>query len=175
MTQADLFAPPEPAETRRAVFDPSRLYRYLLEIIWDSSLPVLVAIMLNPSTADEIANDPTVERVCRRARQRGFGGVIVLNAFAWRATKPEDMKRAVDPVGPDNDATISAVLERAHEGGWTVFAGWGQHGVFRERHLAVLALCNAAGVQLMCLKISNGQPWHPLYVSYAQDFIPYRP
>jgi hypothetical protein len=62
--------------------------------------------MLNPSTATEVQNDPTVERCERRARALGFGAFRVLNIFAWRATDPRDMRAAADPVGPENDAAI---------------------------------------------------------------------
>lgn len=166
---ADLF------ESRRAVFSPCRRYRYVLQIIWDESLPILVAIMLNPSTADEFENDPTIERQCRRARMRGFGGLIVLNEFAWRETDRLLMLKVEDPVGPENDEHIAGVLRCARTGGWTVFAGWGADGGHRGRHLEVLAMCRAAGVELQCLRLTKeGQPEHPLYIGYDQPFIPYQ-
>ena len=64
------------------------LYRYLLWRVWDSSLPVLLVIMLNPSTADHDKNDRTIETLIARARMTGHGGILVLNLFAWRATQP---------------------------------------------------------------------------------------
>ena len=62
--------------------------------------------MLNPSTATEVQNDPTVERCERRARALGFGAFRVCNIFAWRDTDPRAMRAAAEPVGPENDAAI---------------------------------------------------------------------
>src|SRR5690349_21188818 len=86
-------------------------YRYRLDRWWDRALPPLIYIMLNPSTADAERDDATI-RVCMgRAKNEGCGGIVVVNLFAYRATKPEDMKRAADPVGPNNDWYILSALE----------------------------------------------------------------
>jgi hypothetical protein len=167
---ADLF------EHRDAIFSECRTYRYILRIIWNLDLPVLVAVMLNPSAADEFANDPTVERVCRRAKKLGFGGVIVLNAFAYRETDRLKMLKVADPVGPENDIHITGILRAARAGGWTVFAGWGADGGHRGRDRQVLELCRRAGVELQCLRLTkDGQPQHPLYIGYDQPFMAYQP
>ncbi len=81
-------------------------YRYRLTRIWDPDGEKALFIMLNPSTATEVQNDPTVERCERRARALGFGAFRVTNIFAWRATDPKDMRAAPDPVGPANDDAI---------------------------------------------------------------------
>jgi hypothetical protein len=93
-------------------------------------------IMLNPSTATEVQNDPTVERCERRARALGFGAFRVLNIFAWRATDPRDMRAAADPVGPQNDATILDSLAWAN----SVICAWGTHGAHLGRGPEVEAL-----------------------------------
>ena len=174
MIQNDLFAAVGDT-TRIATFSPCRRWRYKLKINWKGGLPRLVVIMLNPSTADEVRNDPTIERVCRRAAMLGFGGVIILNAFAWRDTKPENMKKSVDPVGEDNDLIIRNVLGEAKAAGWTVLVGWGNHGSFRGRDKAVIAMAEEAGVQLHCLAVNEatGQPQHPLYVAYDKPMTPW--
>ncbi|MCF6276041.1 MAG: DUF1643 domain-containing protein, partial [Robiginitomaculum sp.] len=79
-------------ETRTAVFSDCRTWRYRLAQIWDESKEPLYWLMLNPSTADEVKNDPTVERCERRARMWGYGGSVVLNIFSYRATDPKDMR-----------------------------------------------------------------------------------
>lgn len=104
-----------------AVFSPCEQYRYKLWRIWDKSIPPMVFVMLNPSTADELQNDPTVERCERRARSMGFGGLRVANIFAWRDTDPTALYALNDPVGPDNDAAIQeSVL-----GAGLVVCAWG--------------------------------------------------
>ncbi len=159
---------------RKATFSDCRRYRYKLEIIWDAGAPILVACMLNPSTADEVRNDPTVERVCRRAKMLGFGGVIILNLFAWRDTEPKDMKAAADPIGDLNDQFILETFLDAGASGWTVLFGWGNHGSHLGRDRAVVAIAAQAHIQPMCLRTgATGQPGHPLYIGYDVPLTPY--
>jgi len=124
--------------------------------------------MLNPSTATEVQNDPTVERCERRARSLGFDGFAVANIFAYRATDPRVMRAVADPVGPANDA---AILEMAC---WSseVICAWGTHGVHLGRGLAVQALLRGAGHRLRHLGLTmGGQPKHPLYIGYEQQSL----
>lgn len=164
-----------------ATFSACRTWRYKLWRIWDSSKPPLVMLMLNPSTADEAMNDPTVERCERRAYAGGCGGLIVLNIFAFRATDPGEMKAAADPIGPENDGHITQVLALATlaaAGGprlaWRICAGWGIHGSHLGRDRQVARMFQAAGVPLYCLGVTaSGQPRHPLYVGYSVPFQPW--
>jgi hypothetical protein len=83
--------------------------------------------MLNPSTADASQDDPTIRRCIGFARQWGCGRLVVLNLFAFRATDPADLKRAADPVGPENRAWFDRTLVDDLVGG-PVVCGWGVHG-----------------------------------------------
>lgn len=140
-------------------------YRYLLSRDWGTGGRLLF-ILLNPSTATEARNDPTVERCERRARALGFGGFAVANLFACRATHPRDLKRAAAPVGPDNDA----VLVRAAEGAKMVLCGWGMHGAHLGRGPEVAAMLAGKGRFLHRLGLTrDGHPRHPLYVAYVQE------
>jgi hypothetical protein len=124
--------------------------------------------MLNPSTADEIDNDPTVERCCRRARMLGYGSVIVLNIFALRSTLPSNLYTHPDPIGPENDAHINAVLQLAKKPGSLFVCAWGFHGKHMQRGKQVLRMVYDAGVVPHHLGLtSDGHPRHPLYVAYA--------
>lgn len=154
---------------RRAEFSPCGLYRYYLEIRWDDSKPFLVMLMLNPSTADAEKNDPTVERCEQRARVMGFGGLIVLNLFAFKATDPKDMKAALDPVGPENNAWLLNTCIRRDVG--MICAGWGAHGSYRDRAAYVAQMVTArAGRDLHALELTkDGQPRHPLYLPYRRE------
>lgn len=147
-----------------AVYSDCERYRYMLTRIWDPTGRRVLFIMLNPSTATEVQNDPTVERCERRSRTLGFGGFRVLNIFAWRDTDPKKMRAAQDPVGPGNDAAILASLPWADQ----VVCAWGTHGAHLDRGPAVEALLRTAGVHLTHLGLSKaGHPKHPLYIGYA--------
>lgn len=147
-----------------AVYSPCERYRYLLTRAWDSAGPKLLFVMLNPSTATEAQNDPTVERCQRRARALGFGSFRVTNIFAYRATDPRRMRAEADPIGPDNDAAIAQSALWADQ----VICAWGSHGRHLGRGPQVAALLRQTGVALYHLGLNqDGQPRHPLYIGYA--------
>ena len=147
-----------------ALYSDCERYRYSLTRIWDRAAARLLFVMLNPSTATERQNDPTVERCERRARALGYGGFRVCNIFAWRDTDPAAMRRAADPVGPGNDAAIAAGC------GWAddVICAWGSHGAHLARGAAVETLMRGTGQSLRHLgQTKAGHPRHPLYIAYA--------
>ena len=147
-----------------AIYSDCETYRYLLTRTWGSGRRALF-IMLNPSTATEVQNDPTVERCERRARALGFGGFRVANIFAFRATDPRVMRSAADPVGPGNDAAILQSLPWADQ----VICAWGNHGQHLDRGARIAAMLRASGVPLWHLGLTgSGQPRHPLYIGYGQ-------
>lgn len=152
-----------------AVYSDCESYRYLLTRVWAAG-PKALFIMLNPSTATEVQNDPTVERCERRARALGFGAFRVTNIFAYRATDPKVMRAAADPIGPENDAAILLSLNWADQ----VICGWGNHGLHLDRGARVHALLSAAKVPLLHLGLTaQHQPRHPLYVGYDQKPEPW--
>jgi len=152
-------------EKREAVFSDCRTYRYRLAQIWDETLDPLYWLMLNPSTADEVKNDPTVERCERRARMWGYGGSVVLNIFAYRATDPKDMRTAPDSIGPENDKWIRELAAVSND--VTVIGGWGEHGAHMNRGQTVLDIFNQENGRINALKINaSGHPAHPLYIAY---------
>jgi len=157
-------------------------YRYWLTRTWgDPGDPVMCWLMLNPSKADADTDDPTVTRCRKRAMLRTwrgipYGGIVIVNLFAWRATAPADLltgkgrARRVRPdaVGPDNDRHIAERVLTAH----TVVAAWGAHPWAAARAAEVLALIR--GYPLSCLGITeSGAPVHPLYIPYDAPLIPY--
>src|SRR4051794_17157234 len=143
-----------------ATFSRCRRWRYLLWRKW-SHRPIANFLMLNPSTADELKLDPSCTRARVYAERWGFGGLIVTNLFAWRATDPDKMKSAAEPVGRGNDA---AILEAAREAKLVVCA-WGNHGAHLGRSARIASLLCDAGVGLQVLKMNaGGEPAHPLYL-----------
>ncbi len=153
-----------------ALYSDCDRYRYALTRVWDATAPRVMFVMLNPSKATEVQNDPTVERCERRARTLGFGGFRVTNLFAWRETDPHQMRRAPDPIGPDNDAVLAEGAAWADQ----VIAGWGTHGAHLERGAQVETLLRGTGCTLLHLGLTKaGHPRHPLYIAYAQQPQPW--
>ena len=151
-----------------AIYSDCEKYRYALTRIWDPEGRRVTFVMLNPSTATEVQNDPTVERCERRARTLGFGAFQVTNIFAWRDTDPFKMRKATDPVGPENDRHILMASDWADQ----TICAWGTHGAHLERGRAVHELLGADGRELYHLGLAKaGEPKHPLYLPYAQQPI----
>ena len=96
-----------------AIFSVCRKYRYALWRSWDESKPYVMIIGLNPSTADETKDDPTITRCINFAKSWGYGGVCVTNLFAYRATVPSDMKASNEPIGTENDAWLYKLAREA--------------------------------------------------------------
>ena len=153
-----------------AVYSDCERYRYSLTRVWEPTGQKALFVMLNPSTATEVQNDPTVERCERRARALGFGAFQVTNIFAWRDTDPRAMRAAPDPVGPDNDATILSGAAWADR----IIAAWGAHGAHLGRGMQVESLLRRTGQPLLHLGLTrDGHPKHPLYIAYAQQPAPW--
>ncbi len=153
----------------RAVYSPCARYRYVLWRHWGWDISAggrqVGFVMLNPSTATEVQNDPTVERCERRARALGFDGFGVANIFAFRATDPRVMRAQQDPVGPGNDAAISDLAASVD----MLICAWGTHGAHLGRGTDVETLLRALGRPLHHLGLTQGgAPKHPLYIGYAQ-------
>lgn len=144
-----------------AVFSVCRDYRYLLERDVDPLLGggTVAFVLLNPSTADETTDDPTLRRCIGFARRLGYAHLSVVNLFAWRTSDPLDLPRAADPVGPENDYWIELACRSAD----IVVAGWGVHGSWRERDREVAGMLKP--LELRCLgRTRDGAPKHPLYL-----------
>lgn len=144
---------------RAATFDPTGHYRYSLKRQWDATAPAIAFVMLNPSTANAEWDDPTVRRCIRLAQSWGFGTLEVVNLFAWCATHPRELRRAAEPVGPENDRYLQAAAQQAS----CLILAWGNGGGLYQRDRAVLELL--IPYRCYCLgKTQTGHPRHPLYL-----------
>lgn len=153
---SDLFGLEEETRHKDAVLSPCGVYRYRLLRAWDDK-PRVWWVMLNPSTADASVDDPTIRRVVSFSQGWGYGGCVVVNLFALRATDPAALKGHADPIGPDNDLHLRLALAAP-----LVVAAWGANKTC-GRDQAVMRLL--AGKSLHCLeKTKEGHPKHPLYV-----------
>ena len=149
-----------------AILSEDRKYRYILSRIWDETKPTVLFIGLNPSTADENTDDPTIRRCINFAKSWGYGGIFMANLFAFRSTNPQGLYAEQDPVGSANDFYIKEYSDKSK----LTIACWGNHGNFINRSEEVCKLVNS----LYCLDINkSGKPKHPLYVKPNATRKPY--
>lgn len=142
--------------TSSAVLSPDGKYRYRLDRRWGEGQTAMF-VMLNPSTADATQDDPTLRRCLRFARDWGYGHLVVANLYAFRATRPADLKAASDPTGPRCDAYLEQCAKEAA----LIVAAWGMHAQSNR----VDQVRTILGPDLRTLGwTKNGQPRHPLYV-----------
>lgn len=163
--------------TRTCHFSPCRTYRYELRIIWDESRKPQMFIGLNPSTADEENDDPTVRRCIDFAKLWGAGGLVMTNACGYRETDPKVMLAyAGDQVGPEN--TVGYLERLAAQCQNKPIAAWGKHAnkvdSSHRPHRGRGALLAALMGPLDCLRLNlDGSPCHPLYLRATLTPIPF--
>ena len=127
--------------------------------------PHALFLGLNPSTADQTSDDPTIRRCVNFTKSWGFGGLVMANLFAYRATNPKDMLDEKDPVGISNDDALKSLAENAG----LIVCAWGAHGGHRDRDKEVFSILK--GHKLTCLGLTkDGHPRHPLYM--RSDSVP---
>ena len=146
-----------------AVFSDCRKYRYALWRIWDNSKPSIMFIGLNPSSASENANDPTIRRVIAFAKKWGYGGVYMMNCFPFISTDPSVLKEFYDTPFHDVEdfENFRQLLEVSKKCKEIVFA-WGNFEVVKERANSISKHFPEAKA---LIKNKDGSPRHPLYVS----------
>jgi len=150
---------------KRAHISPCGVYRYSLERIWSGAMPQMVFVMLNPSTADADLDDPTIRRCMGLARREAFGGIFVVNLYAFRATNPKELQRVSFPHGGDNADWLDRALARRDR---PVVCAWGANADHDTARNFVIA-AKGFGTRLTCLgKTKGGAPRHPLYVRADQ-------
>jgi hypothetical protein len=151
---------------KTAVFSPDRRYRYALWRIWDMRKPVCMFIGLNPSTANEIKDDPTTIRCMGFAASWGYGGHCMANMYGLVSRDPHALSIG-DPIGPENDAWLFYLAAASP----MVVACWGQ--IWKDedgRREAVIKLVP----NLYCLGITKTrQPKHPLFLPRGTKPVPF--
>lgn len=147
---------------KTAIISECGLYRYALTRTWDPSLPTMIFVMLNPSTADATEDDNTIRRCIGFAKREGYGTIIVVNLFAYRATDPSELLAVDDPVGPENDAFVSSIIQRQ---AGRVVCGWGTTKIARTRLDWFRRVIEDTCGRVECLGANkDGSPKHPLYL-----------
>lgn len=143
-------------------------FRHLLVWRWNTELPILYVVMLNPSVARAFVDDQTMKKVIHFARQNGFGGVAVANLSDWRSTDQAEAKRRGWPRSRHCQAIIRAFVEEVpaveHR---TVLLAWGNGGPALDGWLT--GRKRAPTVRFVTLGITKkGCPEHPCMVGYER-------
>ncbi|MCU1494844.1 MAG: hypothetical protein JWO62_2608 [Acidimicrobiaceae bacterium] len=171
---------PSPAVmSRSAVLSDDGLYRYELTRAWEPFGSRMVFVMLNPSTADAVVDDPTIRRCMGFARREGYRGIKVVNLFGLRVTRPVhlfDGTIANDPNGLANAIAVEGAIDRARDAGAPVVLAWGalpRRRCHESEAYGVISSLYASkpfdSLPFRCLgKTADGSPRHPLYVRADQ-------
>lgn len=162
-------------EERHVLFSEDRIYRFMLRIVWDKSLPMVTVVGMNPSIADEKIDDPTIRRCKQFAKDFGAGSLCMLNLFGYRSTDPKRLADLADPIGSKYH-DLDFYKQFAAKSSVTI-AAWGDYRKYVPKRLYYRGLDVAGAIpNLMCLKQSpkTMMPWHPLYLPGDLKPIPFR-
>ena len=150
-----------------AVISTDQKYRYSLHRIWDTNLPMIAFVGLNPSTADDKIDDPTIKRCIEFTKSWNYGGFYMLNLFGYRATNPKELTKTKDPIGTENETHILEILSNVEK----VICAWGNQGRLLNQNTKILSLIDNP----YCLKVNkSGEPSHPLYLSKDLKPVEYK-
>lgn len=161
---------------KTAVFSPCGRYRYWLTREWDDNgMPPCVFVMLNPSTADDKIDDPTIRRCINFAKKWGYGKLIVVNIFAVRSTDPIQLYKQDDPVGEQNMDYVKRAVRETQRSEYPepgiVICGWGVHGAYMQQGEHALGWIEGEQAVPRALRVTkSGHPTHPLYI--PADTVP---
>ncbi len=152
---------------KKANFSRCKQYRYLAEREWDTTKPTVLFIMLNPSTLDHKQDNPTIKRCLGFAQDLGFGNLLIANLFAYKATKPEELMLAHDPLGSRN----MEYLRKARNQSDTIITAWGvPQAIKKLAPKKQFELINSwESYSLGYCK--DGNPRHPLYLKKGSKLI----
>ncbi len=154
---------------KTAVFSDDKQYRYRLERTFDEDLLKVAFVGVNPSIADDLEDDKTITKCINYAKSWGYGGIVMVNLFAYVSTDPSALKNIENPVGIDNDKHLKDVFNSPGTIG-KIICCWGENGKLLGRDQEVLKMID----EPYCLKINaDDSPAHPLYLSSDLEPIDY--
>lgn len=160
-------------QSSSAILSECGTYRYLLSRAWKypaEDQPYVLFILLNPSTADHLQNDPTVRRCIGFAKEWGYNRVVIGNLYAYRSTDPKQLNTHLNPVGPKNIHHLKTVILKANK----VVLGWGSNAELPNSENYIIQEVLQLIQKPYCLGVTkSGQPRHPLYLKYKTKLIEY--
>lgn len=160
---------------RDARFTKSGDRRFLLTRRWveDPEAPYVLFVMLNPSTANDRIDDPTIRKCMNFARDWGVGAIRVVNLFDFVTPSPKALMawaKANGEIARDEGLYLDIIRDQS-AGAETTVCGWGTWGGwFPERVRAVYSRLDCP----WALHITkDGHPGHPLYLPKDLTLVPY--
>jgi hypothetical protein len=151
---------------KAAIISDDDKYRYVLTRVWKKSKPQLLIIGINPSTADASQDDPTIRRLTQFAQANGFGGFLMLNLFAYRASKTHVLRDKIHVVslehiiGPENDKYLKTNIKKADK----VICMWGRYAKLPSINRAMKVYDMIPKDKRFCFGYNNDDsPTHPLF------------
>ncbi|MDA3945867.1 MAG: DUF1643 domain-containing protein, partial [Helicobacteraceae bacterium] len=135
-------------------------YRYWLKRAWDEKKEIGVFIALNPSKATELKCDQTMCNINNLALQWNWGGFYILNLFAFMSTDKNEMLKAKNPIGKNNNEIIKAICEKSN----TIVLSWGEEKpqLVKNRASDVKQILKNINANIFCLsKNSSSGYQHP--------------
>jgi hypothetical protein len=152
-----------------AIFSSCKKHRLQLWREWDSNLPKVLFIMLNPSTADDQQDDPTLRRCIDFAKQWGYGGLYVGNLYSLRAVDPKTLLKVSKFSHRDNYKHLVNMVQQCQ----LVVYAWGNYPIIKKLGIP-LNVFNHLEQKLYCIALSKtGTPKHPLYLKNSLTPIPF--
>ena len=154
---------------KSAVISPDGVYRYRLERRWDELVSkkfTVCWIMLNPSVADATKDDPTIRKCMGFSQRWGYGGMIVVNLYAYRATSPQDLALAIalrEAMGPMNVNAVGLALDDCDR----AIVAWGSNAPSPPREILKVLKYHQRNIECFRPLTKNGQPPHPLMLPYS--------
>ena len=127
----------------------------------------LLAVGLNPSSADEKRLDPTTRIIERIAQTHGLDGWYIINLYPVRCAKPSDLPRrkSADHFS-QNIRCIDAFLQENMDSIGKVCLGWGNHigkvSYLQNAAIEIRSLLMNYTSEFCCIGITkDGNPIHP--------------
>ena len=155
---------------REAVISNCGLYRYSLTRRWNRG-PIMLFVMLNPSTADADVDDPTIRRCIGFARREGMAELRVVNLWPFRSPNTAALHEWING-GKLRGAMVVNGRHIEDELGACdqVVVAWGADKSSWPNSYSFERVCDRLGLmddprRVRCLGTTKrGQPRHPLYV-----------
>jgi hypothetical protein len=152
-----------------AIFTDERTHRVYLWRIWDRTKPLVMFILLNPSTANETLDDPTVKRCIGFAKRWGYGGVFMCNVFTLVSTDPKALNKEQN-IAMGASLAMRVIREKCDK----AIAGWGTYVTQVRQWEDRVERIKRDLSPLYCLGLTqDGHPKHPLYLPYNTPLIEY--
>lgn len=158
-----------------AIYSDDQKYRYVLRKVWDDALPMATFIGINPSDATELFMDKTVMNLINHLMKiGGYGGVIIVNLFAFRAKKQKELSNRSDLLEQCNTQYIIEALEHSK----LTIIGWGRDAENNSNYRVIIDSVKAdlqRFYNIKCFKDNKGNINCHLSIGYNEDWklVPY--